>query len=92
MSVLTKAIAVLLAFAIIVALIAALPSTRDYPLPGEFSSSLTLIIGYAFAWVGVFWFISVYWWMMILNYGFELTLWLARQLKQIIGWVIRLYS
>jgi len=92
MTALVKAGLVLLCFSLIVALIALLPSTTDYPLPTEFSSSITLIIGYAFAWVGVFWFLSVYWWMMLLNFGLELSIWIAKQVLRIIGWAVRMFS
>jgi len=83
---------ILLGFAVLMGLIALLPSTADYPLPDEFNAGLTLIIGYAFAWIGVFWFISVYWWMMLLNFGFELSFWVGKQVIRIFGWIVRLFS
>jgi len=92
MTALVKGILVLIVFSLIVSLIALLPSTEQYPLPPEFNTSIVLIVGYAFAWVNVFWFLSAYWWMMLLNFGLELTIWLAKQVLRIIGWAVRMFS
>jgi len=51
---LTKLIQISLFSALIVAIIFALPDVRDYPLSDNFTSALTLIFGYLFAWAQVF--------------------------------------
>jgi len=83
---------ILLTFSLLMGLIALLPDTTQYPLPPEFATSLGVYVSAAFAWVGVFWFISAWWWIMLLNIGLELTIWIARQVIRITSWIVRLFS
>jgi len=83
---------ILLVFSLIIGLIALLPSTDQYPLPAEFTTSVAIVFAYVFAWVDVFWFISVWFWIMLLTLGLELTIWIAKQVIRIIGWLVRIFS
>jgi len=83
---------IILTFSLIIGLIALLPSTDQYPLPSEFSTSIAVVVAYVFAWVDVFWFISVWWWIALLTIGIELTIWIAKQVIRITSWVVRLFG
>jgi len=83
---------VLLFFALIIGLIALLPDTTDYPLPPQVAASLTVVLGYAFAWGDFFWFIPVWFYLALLTIGLELSLWLARKVMWIIGFISRLVA
>jgi len=83
---------ILLVFSLMMGLIALLPDTSQYPLPPEFSISLAVVLAYTFAWVGVFWFISAWWWAMLLTIGLELTIWIAKQVLRIFTWLTWLFG
>jgi len=83
---------IILAFSLMMGLIALLPDTTQYPLPTEFSTSVAVVLAYTFAWVGVFWFISAWWWAMLLTIGLELTIWIAKQVMRVFSWLARLFS
>jgi len=83
---------IILAFSLLMGLIALLPSTDQYPLPPAFATSVAVVFAYVFAWVGVFWFISIWWWIALLTIGLELSIWIAKKVIQIFSWLARLFA
>jgi len=87
-----KAILILLAFSLVMGFIALLPSTDQYPLDPSIAASIAVVFAYVFAWVGVFWFISVWFFIMLLTIGLDLTIWIAKQVLRLISWIVRLFA
>lgn len=54
MTLLTKLIVIAAFSALVVAIVFALPSVEDYPLNSAFTTALTTIFGYLYAWSSVF--------------------------------------
>jgi len=92
MSLLTKGLMIGIFFTLLVSLIALLPSVSDYPLPPQIALSLTIILGYVFAWTSVFWFINIWFAIALLSIGFELAIWTAKKVIWITTWVARLFA
>jgi len=98
MSLATKTVLVILFFATLVGLISLLPSatcttgsvTGCYPLPSQFATSLFVVLSYVFAWSNVFWFINAWFQILLLQIGFDITVWIAKKVIWIIGWLARL--
>jgi len=100
MTLLTKGIIFILFLALLAGLIALLPdaqcaplqTTGCYPLPPQVATSITIILGYVFAWAGVFWFLNIWFALALITIGFELIVWVAKKIIWIIGWVSRLVA
>jgi len=90
MTALTKAGLFILFFALVVILIALLPDTTQYPLPPQFTASVTVVLAYVFTWATFFWFISVWFQIMLLTMGLEITIWIAKKIIWIIGFAARM--
>jgi len=92
MSAALKVALILLVFSLLIGLLALLPDTSAYPLPPQFAASLAVYVAYAFAWINVFWFISVWWYIILLNLGLQLTIWIAKQVLRIMSWLVRIFA
>lgn len=90
MSLLVKGLMIALFFSLVIVGITLLPSTADYPLPSEFSSSLTLVFGYYAAWSSVFTVLNTLFICAGLGLGLELAIWIWRAVSWFIGIVARM--
>jgi len=89
MTILSKAIIVILAFSTFVGLLALLPDASDYPLPPEAAAALQVILGNVFAWSSVFSVINTLWALVLLTFGFELAVWTWKVVQWVIGIMAR---
>ena len=92
MTLLTKSLGVVLFFSLVVILFALLPSTSEYPLPSEFSSSLIVIFSYYFAWSSVFTALNTLLTCTLLVLGFELGIFIWKIVTWVIGFVSRIVA
>jgi len=87
-----KVVLILLAFSLVMGFIALLPSTDQYPLDRGIAAGIAVVFAYVFAWNSTFWFIGIWFWIMLLSIGFELTVWIAKQVIRLTSWVVRLFA
>jgi len=92
MSAIGKVFSVIAFFALVMFLVALLPSTTDYPLPTGVTQGITLVVGYYFAWAGVFTFLNVLFLFFVLSLFIEIYVWIAKVVMWIIGFVARFVS
>jgi len=62
-----------------------LPTTQQIPLPPEIATSLTLIFGYTFAWIGIFPALGQLLLAATFSIGLELAILIWRMVRWIIG-------
>jgi len=89
MSILTKALVTAAFLALVVSLIALLPSVNDYPLPSSITNGMVVILGYYFAWSSVFTFLNTLFFFFTLTLFIEIYIWIAHVIMWIIGIVAR---
>jgi len=89
MTLITKALVTTIFFSLVVALIALLPSTTDYPIPSAVTQGVTLIVGYYYAWAQVFTFLQTLFLFFVLTLFYQVYLMIARIVLWIIGFVSR---
>jgi len=92
MSLLTKAVVIVLFYSFVVAIIALLPSVQDYPLSPAFASSLAVIFGYLFAWSSVFTCINSLLSIALISIGLELAIWIWQVNQWVINFTARLIA
>jgi len=92
MSMATKGLVLVLFFASLIGLVALLPSTETYPLPGSISTALTVLVYYYFQWATVFWFLTVLWYFFVLTVALEAIIWIATKVLQVVSWAARILS
>lgn len=90
MSILNKALVVILFYALILALVALLPSVNDYPLPVAVVNGIVTVLGYYFAWSGIFTFLNTLFFFFTLTMFIEIYIWIAHVNLWIIGVVSRM--
>jgi len=84
MSLLTLAFIIPIFFSAVIVILNLLPTTAQYPLPTEISSSLTLILGYAFAWNSIF-PLDTLLTVALISIGLELAIFTWKIIRWVIG-------
>jgi len=89
MSAALKAFLIIAFFSLVVALLALLPTTADYPLPPSITTGIVTFMGYYFAWAKVFTFLNTLFFFFVLTLFLDIYTWTAKLIMWIIGIVAR---